>query len=236
MKAIILAAGEGIRMQPLTLKTPKPLLKIGGRPILEYIVKTLPIETNELILVIGYLGEQIKDYCGNKFLGRSVRYIWQKKKLGTYNALKLCEPLIEKGERFLVLCADDIQSTKEIKDCLDYERAIVVAEADDPRKFGVVLLNDNGSVAEIIEKPENPLSNLVSTGTLLLDSKIFEYEADLHQSGEYFLTSAITKMLKDNHQIFAVKSTLWLSIGCPEDIKKAEEFLRQYDNKNVDND
>lgn len=229
MKAIILAAGEGIRMRPLTLKTPKPLLKVGGRPILEHIVKALPVEINELILVIGYLGEQIKDYCGNGFLGRPVQYIWQKKKLGTYNALKLCEPLIEKNERFLVLCADDIQNAEEIRNCFGYERAIIVAEAENPKKFGVVLLNRDNSISEIIEKPENSPSNLVSTGTLLLDSKIFEYEADLHKSGEYFLTSAISKMLKDNHKIFAVKSTVWLPIGCPEDIKKAEEFLRQHE-------
>lgn len=225
MKAIILAAGEGIRMRPLTLKTPKPLLKVGGKPILEHIVSRLPDEINDLILVIGHLGEQIKDYCGNEFLGRRVRYVWQKEKLGTYHALKLCEPLIENGERFLVLYADDIQDTEGIRNCFDYERAIIVAKAEDPRKFGVVCLNNDNSISEIIEKPENPSSNLVSTGVLLLDSKIFEYKADPHPNGEYFLTSAISKMINNGHQFFAVKSTLWLSIGYPEDIKKAEEFL-----------
>lgn len=226
MKAIILAAGEGIRMRPLTLKTPKPLLKVGGRPILEHIVSRLPNEIDDLILVIGYLGEQIKNYCGNEFLGRRVRYVWQKEKLGTYHALKLCEPLIESDERFLVLYADDIQDTEEIRNCFDHERAMMVAKVEDPRKFGVVCLNSDNSISEIIEKPENPSSNLVSTGVLLLDSKIFEYKADMHPNGEYFLTNVISKMIKNNYQFFAVKSTLWLSIGYPEDIKKAEEFLR----------
>lgn len=227
MKAIILAAGEGVRMRPLTLKTPKPLLKINGKPILEHIVQRLPNEINEIILVVGYLGEQIKNYCGDKFLGKQVRYIWQKKKLGTYHALKLCEPFIKKGEKFLMLYADDIHGAKGIKNCLSYERALIVEEAKDPRKFGVIRLNDDDSISEIIEKPENPPSNLVSTGVLLLDSKIFEYEADLHPNGEYYVTSAISKMLKDNYQIFAVKSTMWFSIGYPEDIKKAEKFLRE---------
>ena len=113
--------------------------------------------------------------------------------------------------------------------CLNHKRALIVKEAENPKRFGVVRLNDDNSISEIIEKPENPLSNLVSTGVLLLDSKIFEYGADLHSNGEYYLTSAISKMLSDKHQIFAVKSTMWLSIGCPEDIKKAEEFLLKYE-------
>lgn len=227
MKAIILAAGEGTRMRPLTLKTPKPLLKVGGSPILKHIVSRLPNVINELILVIGYLGEQIKDYCGDEFLGKQVHYVWQGKKLGTYHALKLCEPLIEKGERFFVLYADDIHGKEGIENCLNHKRALIVEEVEDPRKFGVVRLNSDNSIAEIIEKPEIPSSNLVSAGVLLLDSKIFEYEADLHPNGECYLTSALSKMLRDGHQIFAVKSTFWLPIGYPDDIKQAETILQE---------
>lgn len=228
-KAIILAAGEGIRMMPLTLETPKPLLKVNNKPILEHIVSRLPDEINELILVIGYLGGQIKNYCGNEFLGKKVHYVWQEKKLGTYHALKLCEPFIKKGERFLMLYADDIHGAEGIRNCLGYGCAIVVEEAEDPRKFGVVNLRSDNSISEIIEKPESPPSNLVSAGVLLLDSKIFEYEADLNPNGEYYLTDAVSKMLKDNHKFFAVKSTMWLPIGYPEDIKKAEEFLQKHE-------
>ena len=233
MKAIILAAGYGIRMRPLTLKTPKPLLKVNKKPILRHIVQCLPSEISELILVVGYLGEQIKDYCGNEFLGRRVRYVWQKKKLGTYHALKLCESLIEKSERFLMLYADDLHGAEGIKNCLNHKYAVIVGEAEDPRKFGVVRLNSDGSISEIIEKPESSLSNLVSTGVLLLDSKIFEYEANLHPNGEYYVTSAVSKMIKDNYRIFAVKSTMWFPIGYPEDVKKAGEFLRKNDFKRI---
>ncbi|MDO8676901.1 MAG: nucleotidyltransferase family protein [Candidatus Azambacteria bacterium] len=225
MKAIILAAGDGIRMRPLTLKIPKPLLKINGRPILDYIISCLPNEVNELIIVIGYRGEQIKNYCGDEFLGKKINYVWQKEKLGTYHALKLCEPLISKNERFFVLYADDLHGKKGIKDCLNHNYALLVERVEDPKKFGVVRLNEDNSIAEIIEKPDKPLSDLVSTGILLLDSKVFEYEADRHPSGEYYLTSAISKMLKNGYKIFAVKSTMWLPIGYPEDIKKAEEIM-----------
>lgn len=214
-------------MRPLTLKTPKPLLRVNGEPILEHIVRRLPGEINELIIVVGYLGEQIRDYCGNEFLGRRVRYVWQKKKLGTYHALKLCESLIENGEKFFILYADNIHGTEGIRSCLNHGYAVTIEESKNPKESGVVCLNDDNSISKIIEKPENPLSNLVSTGVLLLDSKIFKYEADLHLNGEYYLTDAVSKMLKDGYKIFAVKSTMWLPIGYPEDIRKAEKFLRK---------
>ena len=112
-----------------------------------------------------------------------------------------------------------------IAECLKHERALIVEETNEPWKFGIVELDDDMSIVDIIEKPENPPSNLASTGVLLLDTTIFDYEADLHPNGEYYLTSALSKMLKDGHKVFAVKSTMWLPIGYPEDIKKAEEEL-----------
>lgn len=224
MKAIILAAGEGVRMRPLTLERPKPLLKIKGRVILEHIVSRLPHSVDELILVVGYLGGHIKSHCGTNFLGRKVSYVHQENKLGTFHALKLCESYVKDKERFLMLYADDIHDREGIENCLKHERSILVAEAEDPRKFGVIKLNKDRSIAEIIEKPENPPSNLVSTGVMVLDANIFKYEADLHSSGEYYLTSALNKMAKD-HKIFAVKSTQWIPIGCPEDLLRAEKIL-----------
>ncbi len=213
-------------MRPLTENTPKPLLKVGEQTILEQIISRLPGEVDELILVVGYLGQQIMDFCGEEFCGRKVQYVWQEKKLGTYNALKICEPHIEKGERFLMLFADDIHGGEGIEECLKYERALIVEETDEPWKFGIVELNEDMSIIDIIEKPENPPSNLASTGVLLLDTKIFDYEADLHPNGEYYLTSALSKMLKDGHKVYAVKSTMWLPIGYPDDIQKAEEGLK----------
>jgi NDP-sugar pyrophosphorylase family protein len=227
MKAIILAAGEGVRMRPLTENKPKPLLEVGGKTILEQIISRLPDEIDELILVVGYLGQQIVDFCKDEFCGRKVQYVWQEKKLGTYHALKICQHLFEPNERFLILFADDIHGAEGIEGCLKYERALIVEETKEPWKFGIVDLNEDQSINDIIEKPENPPSNLASTGVLLLDTKIFDYEADQHPNGEYYLTSALSKMLKDGHKVYAVKSTLWLPIGYPEDIKKAEEIMRE---------
>jgi bifunctional UDP-N-acetylglucosamine pyrophosphorylase/glucosamine-1-phosphate N-acetyltransferase len=227
MKAVILTAGEGLRMRPLTENKPKPLLEVGGKTLLEQIVSRFPQEVDELVMVVGYLADQIKNYCGNEFLGRRVYYVEQEKKLGTYHALKLCQPFIKKGEKFFVFYADDIHGAEGIKKCLKYERALIIEETNEPWKFGIAQMNEDGSIIDIIEKPEkDPPSNFASTGVLLLDSMIFEYEADMHPNGEYYLTSALSKMLKDGHKVFAVKSTLWLPIGYPEDIKMAEGKLK----------
>ncbi len=231
MKAVILVAGDGTRMRPLTLTKPKTLLEVSEKPLIEHIVRRLPDEVDEIIMVVGYLGRQIVDYCGDEFMGRKVRYVWQENKLGTYHALKICQPLIAQGERFFLLMGDDIHGKEGLKECLKYALGVLVQESDDPKKFGVVITNKDGSIAEFVEKPEIPPSNLVSTGAMLLDTHVFEYEPEAHSNGEYYLTTAIAKMLKDGYRIYAVKSRLWIPIGYPEDLKKAETVLANGDNR-----
>ena len=92
MQAVILAAGEGTRLRPLTYQTPKPLLKVAGKPILQYNLEYLEGLVDEAILVIGYKGDQIKDYFGMQFQGLSIRYVHQKERLGTANAVAQVEP------------------------------------------------------------------------------------------------------------------------------------------------
>src|SRR3989338_8468553 len=118
MQAVILAAGEGVRMRPLTLTTPKPLLEVAGKFLLRHIVEALPSEVDELVIVIGYLGDQIKNYCGTEFCGKKVSYVWQKEKTGTGKALFLCEPLVR--GRFFMLYADDILGAEGLRECLKY--------------------------------------------------------------------------------------------------------------------
>ena len=211
-------------MRPLTETTPKPLLQIQDKPLIEHIVERLPHEINELIIVVGYLGEMIKHYCGENFLGRSITYVEQSAPLGTYHAVSLAKSFIKEGERFLVLNGDDIHDKEGLKECLDYPRSIIVAEVDDPKPFGVVELDENGFLINIIEKPEFPKTNLVNTGATLLDSNIFKYPAEQHPNGEFYLPTVIHKMLKD-YPVRAVHSTGWLTVATPEDLVRVEQIL-----------
>src|SRR3989338_4439203 len=117
-KAVILAAGEGVRRRPLTNDKPKPMVVVLGRPLLHHILETLPDEIGEVILVVGYKGGQIKKYFGENFGRFKITYIHQPKKLGTAHGLWLCKDLLPEDERFLMLYADDMQAKEDIKNCL----------------------------------------------------------------------------------------------------------------------
>lgn len=224
MKAVILAGGEGIRMRPLTIDKPKPMVEVLGRPLLHHILDVLPDEIDEIILVVGYLAEKIKNYFGERFDRFRITYVYQPEKLGTAHALWLCRNLLDDDERFLMLYADDLQSKEDIKKCLQYPLSILVKEIEDPRRFGVIITDEQDQVLDLVEKPEFPISNLASTGVKVLDKRIFNYPARKHENGEYYITDSLARLCKD-HKIMAVRASFWLPIGYPEDIKKAEELL-----------
>lgn len=225
MKCIILAAGEGVRMRPLTDNTPKPMLRVNGKLLLEHILSSLPDKVSRIVLVVGYKHQQIHDYFGHHFERRKIDYVFQEEKLGTYNALKLCEYLLD-DDKFLLLFADDLHGKDGLKKCANSAHScLLVSEAIDPCKFGVVELNSDNSIKGIEEKPENPRSNLVSTGVLLLNKNVFNYPARRHLNGEYYLTDSIAQMIEAGHKFQAIKSSFWLPIGYPEDIGKAEKIL-----------
>ena len=225
MKAVILAAGEGLRMRPLTENKPKPMVEILGKPLLHHIFDSLPDEIDEVILVTSYLEDKIKEYFGENFGGKKIKYIHQPKKLGTAQALWLTRKLLG-DERFLMLYADDLQSKDDLKKCLAYPLSIMVKEVEDPRRFGVIVADDRGRVLDLVEKPISPPSKLASTGVKVLDSKIFNYPAKQHPNGEYYITDSLAQMARD-YELIAVQADFWLPIGYPEDIKKAEAVLRQ---------
>jgi bifunctional UDP-N-acetylglucosamine pyrophosphorylase/glucosamine-1-phosphate N-acetyltransferase len=225
MQAVILAAGEGKRMRPLTLECPKPLITVAGRPILEHIFDALPSEVDEILLVVGYKGDMIREYFGDSYKGRNIRYVHQWMPAGTAHALSMAEPLL-RDERFIFMNGDDLHGTGAFTEALAYPLALLAATHSDPSKFGVVELREDGTLASIIEKPEVPPTNLISTGAMILDKRIFDYEAVRHESGEYYMTYPLGLLAKE-HPIQVITQGLWLPIGCPEDIKIAEERLEE---------
>lgn len=226
MQAIILAAGEGKRMRPLTNDRPKPLVVVAGKTLLEHAISALPPEIDELILVIGYRGDQIKEFCGSRFAGRPVRYVIQKEPRGTSDALRTALSFLKKDERFLVMFADDLLDPTSIRALLTRERSLLIAEHPEAERFGVVTVRPDGTLESIIEKPERPASNLISTGVAVLDHNIFKYEPERHPNGEFYLTVEINKMCKE-YPVYAVKTNRWFPLATPEDIPKAEQFIEE---------
>lgn len=222
MQCVILAAGKGTRLRPLTDNCPKPLVKVAGKTLLDHIVTSLPTAVDELIIVTGYLEEQIKTYCGAEFHGRKVSYMTQVEQKGTGHALWLCKDLL-KG-RFLFMFADDLHGPSDIARATSYTRSMLTLTTENPERFGIVVRHPDGTLAEMIEKPEHPPSNLASTGVMVLDTHIFEYELKHETNGEFYLTDVIAEYARD-YPIAVVEQNLWIPIGYPEDIEKAETIL-----------
>lgn len=224
MKVVILAAGSGIRMRSRTSDTPKPLLKVAGKTLIEHTIDSLPDEVDQIIVVIGYLGGQIKKFLGKNFNGRKVNYIWQIKQLGTGHALSICRDLLYDG-KFLVLYSDDIHDKGDIANLIKMDLGVLVKEVDDPRSFGVVELDDKKRVISLEEKPHNPKSNIVLTGPAVLDWRIFNYDQQKIAKGrEYYITDMLGDMIKEC-SVFAEFASSWIPIGCPDDITNAEKIL-----------
>lgn len=224
MQAVILAAGEGRRLRPLTHDLPKPLVPIGAKPILEYSISILPPAIDEVILVVGYFGEKIKEYFGASFGGKSIKYAHQPELKGTADALGRAKPFLRNGH-FLMLYGDDLYHPEDLENCVKQNApAVLVKESKNPERFGVCLIDDNGCLKEILEKQENPPSNLVNIGVYLLNHEIFDIPMMMLPNGEYNLALQIGAWAK-RRRIRVVKARFLHPIGYPEDVIRAEYFL-----------
>jgi bifunctional UDP-N-acetylglucosamine pyrophosphorylase/glucosamine-1-phosphate N-acetyltransferase len=225
MQAVILAAGEGKRMRPLTLERPKPLLEVAGKPLIEHVLDALPEVIREVIIVIGYKGAMVRGRLGARRGARRIRYVTQEEPLGTAAALALAGPCLAKGS-FLVMCADDIHGPLALQEAVRYPLALLVCEHPEPARFGVVEVDDDGMLRSIEEKPSVARSNLVSTGAMVLDERIFAEPLSRHGNGERYLTDQLATLAR-RAAVRVVRQPSWIAVGYPADIERAERALEE---------
>lgn len=224
MQCVILAAGVGSRMRPLTDTMPKPLIEVAGWPILDHIVLALPPNVDELILVTNYLEDQIKRYCREDFYGIKVRCVHQANpKGGTGDALLSVQPYVT--GKFLMMYGDDLHGEPALARLATYGCAMLAAEVEDPRQFGVIMQNADGTLHKIIEKPEVPPSNLVNIGGWVLPPSIFKYIPPVSDTGERYATDMLTAYAAE-HPVEVVRQPTWIPIGNPEQLAAAEQLLQ----------
>ncbi len=224
MQCVIIAAGKGTRMRPLTDTLAKPLINVCGKTILDHIVGALPAEVDELVLVAGYKQEQIREHCGDEFHGRKVVYVEQEDFAGGTGAALMCAKDVIR-DKFMCMYADDIHGAAALQSAASEDSAMLAMTSDTPERFGVLVLNENGTLKEIIEKPNDPPSNLVNISGFVFKPEIFSYEADISEEhGEVLLTDMVTAYAAD-YPVKIIEQDLWLPIGYPEHIKQAEQVL-----------
>lgn len=224
MQAVILAAGRGTRMNHLTENTPKPMINIGKMNLIEWKIEALPEEVDEVILIVGYLGEQIKKHFGENFSGKKMTYIEQKELNGTGGALFLAKDFIK--DKFLVMMGDDIYSKEDIVEMIENGWSILAKKVEENIKGAKIVINGNNTIKEIIEGAELQKGDLNNAGMYLLGKEIFNYPLVPKATGdkEFGLPQTIALASKDI-PIRIVSAKRWLQVTCPEDIPKAEKLL-----------
>jgi len=222
-KAVILTAGKGVRVWPLSSSRPKPLIRALNKSILEHNLNALSSLVNEVILVIGYKGEMIKSFLGSRYKNIKIHYVWQRERLGTGDAAKKGAALIKKNERFLLLNGDDIYFKNDIKNCLKKFPCILTARREDVSSFGQVIQN-KGVVKGLIEKSSTPKSHLVNTGLFYLDKSVFDIPIRKSKRGEYEVTDYIKNLIK-NKRLYTQPAKKWFPLSYSWNLLDINEFL-----------
>ncbi|MFC1963365.1 bifunctional sugar-1-phosphate nucleotidylyltransferase/acetyltransferase [Chloroflexota bacterium] len=236
MKAVILAAGEGSRMRPLTNARPKVMLPIANKPIIEHLVVALKkAGIKELVFIVGYHAETIRQYFGDgERWGVRIDYVTQRKQWGTAHALSMVEGFVE--DKFLLVNGDVLIQAEDLKRILSKDNiTLTLVEMEDTTGLGVVELAGD-KVQGIYEKVLSPPSNIVNAGIYLLTAEIFSALAKTEKSprGEYELTDSIQLLLDKGSAISGVKIDYWLDVSYPWDLLRVNEsFLARIEQENL---
>ena len=235
MDAVILAAGEGTRLRPLTEDKPKGMVEVAGKPILSHCFEQLvELGAEQLVVVVGYMKEEIIQHYGDEFDGVPITYTHQREQNGLAHALLTVEEHID--DDFMLMLGDNIFEAN-LEDVVKRHRedradaAFLVEEVswEEASRYGVCDTNKYGEITDVIEKPEDPPSNLVMTGFYTFTPAIFHacHLVQPSNRGEYEISDAIDLLLHSGRTIDAIRMDGWrIDVGYPEDREEAERRIK----------
>lgn len=221
MQAVILAAGRGTRMGPLTETMPKPMLPVADRPLVGHVADAaVAAGTEELVITIGFGGDSVRDHFGTSYAGVPIRYAEQPTQRGTADALAAAADLID-GD-FAVLNGDSLYQPADLERLFDGAPQIGAHRVDTPSDYGV-LVTDDGVVTEVNEKPPDPKSNLVNAGAYAFPEEVVELlDVDESERGELELTDVLDRLVARG-ELETVVFDEWLDVGRPWELLEANE-------------
>ncbi|MFC7209809.1 UTP--glucose-1-phosphate uridylyltransferase AglF [Natronoarchaeum sp. GCM10025321] len=236
MKAVVLAAGKGTRLRPLTDDKPKGLVEVNGRPIVTHCFERLAeLGAEEFVVVVGYRKEDIIEHYGDEWEGIPITYTHQREQNGLAHALLTAEEHID--DDFMLILGDNIFEAN-LEDVVHRQKesradaAFLVEEVpwDEASRYGVCDTNSYGEITDVVEKPDDPPSNLVMTGFYTFSPAIFHACKLVQPSnrGEYEISEAIDLLIQSGRTIDAIGLDGWrIDVGYPEDRDEAEERLQE---------
>ncbi|MCH7565009.1 MAG: NTP transferase domain-containing protein [Gemmatimonadetes bacterium] len=245
MKAIIPLAGKGTRLRPHTFATPKPLLRVGGRPVMSYILDDLQeLGIEEMVFVVGYLRDVVREYIEDEYPDITGHYVVQEVQDGTAGALRLAAPYVD--EEVLILFVDtlfdaDLSLVRSLPE--EWSGVIWAKEVEDYQHFGVILTDETGAMTRIVEKPSEPVSRLANIGLYFIRDHKLLFEGIEHTlnsgpgpSGEYYLTDAFQYMVDQGARIRTAPVAGWYDCGKLETLLDTNRHLLETTRGGVDPD
>jgi len=244
MKAVVLAAGEGARLQPITATRPKHLINVGGKPILDYCFDALKFSgITDVIVVTHYMGKAIRQFFGDgSSRGLRIQYVEQTEMLGTGDAVSVVEPYVD-GD-FVLVYGDLLFARETISAMVHlYEKekpvaVMAVVPVEKPESYGVVELENEQVIKRIVEKPATGTasSNLANAGLYVISKEIFGTIKQTKASvrGEWELTDAFSLLINDCKSVLAskVSKSDWFDVGRPWDLLEANSWaLKRMEHK-----
>ena len=234
MKAIIPLAGKGTRLRPLTHHTPKPLLRVGGRPVLSYLlddVRALGVE--EMVFVVGYRQEVIREFVAAEYPDVRAHFVVQEVMDGTAGAVALAEPWAD--EELLILFADTLfDADLGLATRLDprWSGVLWAKEVEDYQRFGVIVTAEDGAMTRIVEKPSEPISKLANIGVYFIRDHRLLFEGIRHtlarpasKGGEFYLTDAFQYMVDHGGDLLVAPVEGWYDAGKVETVLATNAHL-----------
>ncbi len=233
MKIVIPMAGFGTRMRPHTWSKPKPLVSVAGKPIVGHVLdmfSTLP-DIDEVVFIVGYLGEQIEEYVSEVYPELSARYVIQEEMLGQSHAIWLAREGLE-GPMCMVFVDTLIEIDLLLLPSEKAGAVTWVKEVEDPRRFGVTEVGEDGWVRRLVEKPDDMSNNLALAGFYYFEKAedlISAIERQMEQGdqlgGEFYLADAINIMLEDGLKMRVETVQVWKDCGKPDALLETNRYL-----------
>jgi bifunctional UDP-N-acetylglucosamine pyrophosphorylase/glucosamine-1-phosphate N-acetyltransferase len=246
VKAVLLAAGEGQRLLPVTSTRPKHLIKVAGKPILQFCIDAVKTAgLSEVIIVTHYMSDKIREYFGDgSSQGLKISYVEQKELLGTGNAALAAKAYVDNDDEFVLVYGDLLFASDTVKQAITLYRALkceavmAAVTVDNPENYGVVEFTKDKTLWRIVEKPQigKAPSNLVNAGIYVFSKAFFEKIGQIKKSirGEWELTDALTAIALEGKTVRVVEldKTAWLDVGRPWDLLDANTWaLKQIEPK-----
>jgi glucose-1-phosphate thymidylyltransferase len=237
MKVIIPLAGFGKRMRPHTWSKPKPLVNVAGKPVLGHILDKLAdldVEVDELIFIVGWLGEQIKAYYEASDYPYPASYVEQRELLGQAHAIWLAREHLN-GPVLIVFVDTIFEANLGGLSASGLDGVLYVKEVQDPRRFGVTVLGEHGLVTRIVEKPDSLDNRLAVIGAYYVHDAAWLLRAveelmdrNLQTKGEFYLADAYNLMIEQGARFGIRQVSVWEDCGTPRAVLRTNRYLLEH--------